>query len=47
MAKSNKKSNKRKKNNKRRSRRYKGGAEYYTPAGDPAVVFAAVSRRYR
>ena len=38
MAKSNKKSNKRRKNNKtnkRRSRRYKGGAEYYTPAGDP------------
>ena len=38
MAKTNKNSNKRRRNNKtnkRRSRRYKGGAEYYTPAGDP------------
>ncbi len=34
MAKSNKKSRRSKKNNKRKSRRYKGGAEYYTPVGD-------------
>jgi hypothetical protein len=32
MAKSNKNY---KKNSKRRTKRYKGGAQYYTPAGDP------------
>ena len=33
--KSYKKSRRSKKTNKRRTKRYKGGAEYYTPAGDP------------
>ena len=35
MTKSNKSYKKSKKASKRRTKRYKGGAEYYTPAGDP------------
>lgn len=34
-SKNSKKTRKSKNNNKKRSRRYKGGAEYYAPVGDP------------